>query len=172
MVILISREQLKFGKSRRQLTTGNIAHGKCKSGKTVCRLLSVSKSAMKSMTQSTSRPRSWKGLFQNIYALKKWFSQNRIFSRMKSIFKKMPPGNPRNRIRDFLWATLLVVKGFPKFNSWSNAAHPRKVSKKVTALRVSQLDRSWLKLEALRNMRWKFLTPLTFHAPSGRSKDS
>ena len=28
MVILISREQLKFGKSRRQLTTGNIAHGK------------------------------------------------------------------------------------------------------------------------------------------------
>ena len=28
MVILISREQLKFGKSRRQLTTGNIAYGK------------------------------------------------------------------------------------------------------------------------------------------------
>ena len=28
MVILISRGQIKFGKSRRQLTTGNIAHGK------------------------------------------------------------------------------------------------------------------------------------------------
>ena len=32
MVILISREQLKFGKSRRQLTTGNIAHGKLQKG--------------------------------------------------------------------------------------------------------------------------------------------
>jgi hypothetical protein len=34
----------------------------------------------------------------------------------QSIFKKMPPGTPRNRIRDFSWATLLVVKGFPKFS--------------------------------------------------------
>ena len=34
----------------------------------------------------------------------------------QSIFKKMPPGTPRNRIRDFSWATLLVVKGFPKLS--------------------------------------------------------
>ena len=37
----------------------------------------------------------------------------------QSIFKKMPPGTPRNRIRDFPGATLLVVKGFPKSNSLS-----------------------------------------------------
>ena len=34
----------------------------------------------------------------------------------QSIFKKMPPGTPRNRIRDFSWATLLVVKGCPKLH--------------------------------------------------------
>ena len=32
----------------------------------------------------------------------------------QSIFKKMLPGIPRNRIRDFSGAILLVVKGFPK----------------------------------------------------------
>ena len=32
----------------------------------------------------------------------------------KSIFKKMPPDTPRNRIRDLSGASLLVVKGFPK----------------------------------------------------------
>ena len=32
----------------------------------------------------------------------------------KSIFKKMPPDTPRNRIRDLPGASLLVVKGFPK----------------------------------------------------------
>ena len=35
----------------------------------------------------------------------------------QSIFKKMPPGTPRNRIRDFPGATLLVVKEFPKSHS-------------------------------------------------------
>ena len=33
----------------------------------------------------------------------------------KSIFKKMPPDIPRNRIRDLSGASLLVVKGCPEF---------------------------------------------------------
>ena len=34
----------------------------------------------------------------------------------QSIFKKVPPGNPRNRIRDYSRVWLFMVKGFPKFN--------------------------------------------------------
>ena len=46
----------------------------------------------------------------------------------QSIFKKMPPGTPRNRIRDFSWATLLVVKGFPKQDERPAGAHHSSVT--------------------------------------------
>ena len=42
-------------------------------------------------------------------------SQKVVYFLKKHHFKKMPPGNLWNRIRDFWWATLLVVKGYPKY---------------------------------------------------------
>ena len=51
------------------------------------------------------------------------FEKQYIFE--KSIFKKMPPDTPRNRIRDLSGASLLVVKGFPKLHVAQLGSHGR-----------------------------------------------
>ena len=113
ILILIYRGQLKFRKSRRQLTTGNIAHGKSQKRQSCVSIIIRQQKCYEKYDSvdiaNTIVKRSFsKHLCLADVILKKSY----IFQ--KSIFKKMPTGNLRNRIRDFSWATLLVVKGFPK----------------------------------------------------------
>ena len=113
MVILISREQLKFGKSRRQLTTGNIAHGKLqKRQNCVSIIIRQQKCNEKYDSVDIATTIVKRSFSKHLCLVEVNLKKSCIFP--QSIFKKMPPGTPRNRIRDFSWATLLVVKGFPK----------------------------------------------------------
>ena len=113
MVILISREQLKFGKSRRQLTTGNIAHGKLqKRQNCVSIIIRQQKCNEKYDSVDIATTIVKRSFSKHLCLVEVIFEKPYIFQ--KSIFKKMPPDTPRNRIRDLSGASLLVVKGFPK----------------------------------------------------------
>ena len=62
-----------------------------------------------------------KVFFKTFMLVKVIFEKPYIFQ--KSIFKKMPPDTPRNRIRDLSGASLLVVKGFPTWCGFRARPH-------------------------------------------------
>ena len=122
IVILISRGQIKFGKSRRQLTTGNIAHGKSQKRQScVSIIIRQQKCYVKYDSVDLAPTIVTRSFSKHECLVGVSLEKSCIFP--QGIFKKMPPGTPRNRIRDFPGAKLLVVKGFPKLYWFGVFAH-------------------------------------------------